>query len=192
MPLTPEDVKALNAIFAPEQHEFNRGFVYITERAVCDRLEAVDPSWNFDLKSIQVRDSDVVVVGTLTIKGVTREGVGMQKIMEKAGEAEKGAATDALKRAARLFGVGRYLLDAPEERQFGAWLARLTPGKAAQLSGAEIAAIKARAEALQIDKATLGHLLKIGTKWSECPFSQDAAIALLEAHATALKNGVAS
>lgn len=70
--------------------------------------------------------------------------------------------------------------------------AETTPGKAAQLSGAEIAAIKARADELGIDKATLGHLLKIGKNWNECPFSQDAAITLLEAHATALKNGVAS
>jgi hypothetical protein len=128
MALLPEDVRALNAIFAPDQHEFNRGFVYITERAICDRLETVDPSWTFILQSIQVRDTDAVVAGSLTVKGVTRQGVGMQKIMEKAGEAEKGAATDALKRAARLFGVGRYLLDAPEERQFAGWLAKLAKG----------------------------------------------------------------
>jgi hypothetical protein len=128
MALLPEDVRALNAIFAANQHEFNQGFVYITERAICDRLETVDPSWTFILQSIQVRDTDAVVAGSLTVKGVTRQGVGMQKIMAKAGEAEKGAATDALKRAARLFGVGRYLLDAPEERQFAGWLAKLAKG----------------------------------------------------------------
>jgi hypothetical protein len=131
MPLTIEDARALNALFNAPDHEFVRGFVYIAERAICDRLDAVDPSWCFDLKSVQVRDNDVVVVGTLTVRGCVREGVGMAKIVEKGAEAEKSAATDALKRAARLFGVGRYLLDAPEEKQFAGWLARLANGNAA-------------------------------------------------------------
>jgi hypothetical protein len=128
--LSTEDCKALNALFPLVDHEFTRGFVYIQERAICDRLDAVDPSWCFDLKSVQVRDNDVIVVGTLTLRQTVREGVGMAKIVEKGAEAEKSAATDALKRAARLFGVGRYLLSAPEEKQFAGWLAKLTRGDA--------------------------------------------------------------
>jgi hypothetical protein len=124
MALQQEDVTVLTGLFPLEQHEFNpRGFVYVSEQAICARLEAVDPSWHWDIKSVQVRDNVAVVVGTLTIKGVTREGVGMDKIQENAGEAEKSAATDALKRAARLFGVGRYLLDNPKEGDFKKWLA---------------------------------------------------------------------
>ena len=128
MALSSDDCKALNALFPLADHEFTRGFVYIKERAICDRLDAVDPSWCFDLKSVQVRDNDVIVVGTLTLRQTVREGVGMAKIVEKGAEAEKSAATDALKRAARLFGVGRYLLSAPEERQFAGWLAKLAKG----------------------------------------------------------------
>ena len=128
MALSSDDCKALNALFPQSDHEFTRGFVYIQERAICDRLDAVDPSWCFDIKSVQVRDSDVVVVATLSLLGCVREGVGMAKIVEKGAEAEKSAATDALKRAARLFGVGRYLLSAPEERQFAGWLAKLAKG----------------------------------------------------------------
>jgi hypothetical protein len=126
MTLTTEQIKELNRPFTPDEHEFLRGFVYVRERAICDRLEQIDPSWTFELKSLQVRDADCVAVGSLTVGGVYREGVGMAKISDKgAGEPEKSAATDALKRAARLFGVGRYLLDAPDERAFPAWLARL-------------------------------------------------------------------
>lgn len=125
MALSSDDCKALNALFPLADHEFTRGFVYIQERAICDRLDAVDPSWCFDIKSVQVRDSDVVVVATLSLLGCVREGVGMAKIVEKGAEAEKSAATDALKRAARLFGVGRYLLGAPDEKQFAGWLAKL-------------------------------------------------------------------
>jgi hypothetical protein len=128
MALLPEDVKKLTAPFAFEDHEFNRGFVYISEQAVCARIETVDPSWYWDLKSVQIRDNAAVVVGTLTIAGVTREGVGMDKVLENAGEAEKSAATDALKRAARLFGVGRYILDHPKETDFKAWLAKMAKG----------------------------------------------------------------
>lgn len=124
MALTPENVKTLNALFPKKDHEFNQGRVYIRERAVCDRIELVDPSWCFDVKSVQVRDNEVVVVATMTLCGCVREGVGMAKIIEKGAEAEKSAATDALKRCARLFGIGRYLLDAPDERQFNAWLAK--------------------------------------------------------------------
>lgn len=123
MALTPEDTQILNGLFPFEQHEFNRGFVYISEQAVCTRLEQIDPSWHWDIKSVQIRDNAAVVVGTLTVKGVTREGVGMDKVLENAGEAEKSAATDALKRAARLFGIGRYLLDNPKEGDFKKWLA---------------------------------------------------------------------
>lgn len=124
MALTTEDAQILNGLFPFDQHEFNpRGFVYISEQAICARLDQVDPSWHWDIKSVQVRDNVAVCVGTLTVKGVTREGVGMDKILENAGEAEKSAATDALKRAARLFGIGRYLLDNPKEGEFKKWLA---------------------------------------------------------------------
>jgi hypothetical protein len=125
--LTAEDLTVLRRPFAKEDHEFIKGFVYITEKAICERIEEVDPAWQFEIYEIKRSEvGEAVVSSALTIKGSTRYGVGMQKHNDKAGEAEKGAATDALKRAARLFGVGRYLLEAPNEQAFDRWLKSLS------------------------------------------------------------------
>lgn len=121
--LTPEHLKTLQRPFSRADHEFIRGYVYLTEDAITNRIEEVDPSWQFELQRIDHSGEQCVVCARMTILDVAREGVGMQKVNEKAGEAEKGAATDALKRCARLFGVGRYLLNAPEQGQFDKWLA---------------------------------------------------------------------
>lgn len=112
--LTAQDTETLRRRFKPQEHEFLQEFVYITESAIANRIEEVDPSWTFEILASYTRDNQAVVNARLTIKGVSRDGVGMQVIMEKGkSEPEKGAATDALKRAARLFGIGRYLLDTP-------------------------------------------------------------------------------
>lgn len=125
--LTKDDVATLTRHFRPEEHEFLRGFTYISEQAVTARLDEVDPAWTLTILDTHQRNEQIVVTARLTIKGVSRDGVGMQKIERKettdektgeikpfeSGEPEKGAATDALKRAARLFGIGRYLLDLP-------------------------------------------------------------------------------
>lgn len=126
MALTAEDVRVLNSAFPRAAHEFMQGLVYLTEQAVTERIDTVDPAWSFEILRIEHVFDQAIVHVRLTIKGVSREGVGMQKVVEKAGEPAKGAATDALKRAARLFGVGRYLLDNPpkEGRAFDDWLAQ--------------------------------------------------------------------
>lgn len=124
MSLSLEQLNTLKRPFARADHEFIRNFVYLTEEAITTRIEEVDPSWEFSVLNMSQVGSQAVVLARLTICGVFRDGVGMQQVLEKAGEAEKGAATDALKRCARLFGVGRYLLDAPKEDQFNAWLAQ--------------------------------------------------------------------
>lgn len=87
--------------------------VYLQHTDVADRLDSVDPSWSFDLKSI----SKVEVMGfkgelkpifqcdgSLVVKGVKRANVGE-------GDDPKSAASDCFKRCAMLFGVGRYLYD---------------------------------------------------------------------------------
>lgn len=113
MALTAQDLQTLKRAFRPNEHEFKQKYVYVAEGAVSDRIEEVDPSWTFEILASYTRDNQAVVNARLTIKGVSRDGVGMQDIKETAGEPEKGAATDALKRCARLFGIGRYLLDVP-------------------------------------------------------------------------------
>ena len=152
MALTQDQVKALTAPFRYEDHEFTRGFAYLTEQAVTRRLSQVDPSWEFTITETVRDTTNATVCARLTVCGVTRDGVGMQGIEyvsftdkatgekkvstdalgnpRESGEARKGAATDALKRAARLFGIGLYILDAPKLRMASqdAWETKLDAG----------------------------------------------------------------
>lgn len=125
MPLTQDDIKKLRRPFAPEDHEFYNGYAYVAELAVCMRLEEVDPSYEFRLSSnpeprtFVAEFVQVWQKATMTVNGVTRENTGMSKVEStkkgdrEAGEPEKSSATDSLRRCARLFGVGQYLLNCP-------------------------------------------------------------------------------
>lgn len=123
--LTQEQSEQLKQPFAVSDHEWLQGNAYITENAITNRLDEVDPSWEFNRLEIYPRDNQIIATYRLTVSGVSRDGVGMAVIQlskDKAGnptgrevnEAEKSAATDALKRAARLFGIGRYILSFPK------------------------------------------------------------------------------
>lgn len=167
MALTHDDLNALKATFAANEHEFLNGMAYIQEQPITDRIESIDPAWQFEIRAINVRDNageggkDVFTVSVhaaLTIKGVTRENVGMGTVQKsnpiketvwnnetrrkeetgntytnEANEGEKSATTDALKRCARLFGIGRYLLTLPDTvKDVGSmakWLASQQPIK---------------------------------------------------------------
>lgn len=130
--LTAEDLKVLSAPFESSSHYFLNGLPYIREDAICDRIEQVDPAWGLELISCVTRDDTVTAIVRLTVKGVTRDGVGMDSVLRskssgnEVNEAEKSAVTDALKRAARLFSVGRYLLSIPKsiknEQQLATYL----------------------------------------------------------------------
>lgn len=90
---------------------------YIDARAVQDRLDAICPDgWSYELSVVEGAATPTVK-GRLTVLGVTREEIG------EAGEGEfgtlKAAASDALKRCAVQFGIGRYLYDLP--RQWVDW-----------------------------------------------------------------------
>lgn len=119
--LTLDDLKILQAAFKPNEHDFLKGNAYITEGAITRRIEQVDPSWKLEQINLFNRANSKQVICTvrLTINDTWRDGVGMAVITmtkqgdNEANEAEKAAATDAFKRAARLFGIGRYLLDLP-------------------------------------------------------------------------------
>lgn len=118
--LTAEDIKTLKRPFPAKYTEFLNGLAYIGEALVTSRIEEIDPAWQFEIVSVQRSDGIVTALGRLQIKNVTRDNVGMAKVVPtksgtgEANEAEKSAATDALKRCARLFGVGRYLLTLPD------------------------------------------------------------------------------
>lgn len=136
MSLTTEQSNQLKDFFPVQAHEFLNGNTYISEEAITNRLDEVDPSWTMELVSEYTRDKQCIAVMRLTVCGVSRDGVGMQptKIMKKDGtemdgtEPEKSAATDALKRAARLFGIGRYILEmgrsVSDQRTLTDWLAK--------------------------------------------------------------------
>jgi len=119
--LTIDDIKVLEEQFPVNDHKFNpRGFCYIKEASITRRLDQVDPSWEFVIVNITHRANIVTVTARLTVKGVTRENTGSQAIAyikdsdTESGEPEKSATTDALRRCARLFGIGRYILSFPK------------------------------------------------------------------------------
>ena len=85
---------------------------HIDARAVQERLDAICPDgWTFEMEVVSGA-ARPTVKGRLSILGVTREDIG------EASEGElgtyKAAASDALKRCAVQFGVGRYLYDLPK------------------------------------------------------------------------------
>lgn len=141
--LSNNDMKILKRPFAAHHHEFLKGKAYITEMAITERIEQVDPSWSLEQIALYNREGagmQIICTMRLTIKGVSRDGVGMSSVVvtkpkegrtevSEANEAEKSAATDAMKRAARLFGIGRYLLNLPEfvtdERSMARYLSTL-------------------------------------------------------------------
>lgn len=135
--LTKEDLQILRSRFAAQEHEFHRGNAYLTESAIATRIEEVDPSWTLEIVSKDKRDDIYTIIVRLTIGGVFRDGVGMASALfdkntgtTEVNEPEKSAATDAFKRAARLFGIGRYILDFPDDiKDMGALKRYLGEGK---------------------------------------------------------------
>src|SRR5207248_1048086 len=106
--------EALGAPFAPDEIEFlprgyyngkARALAYIDARDVMRRLDAVvgPGNWTFDFDLLA--PDGKMVKGRLTVFGVTKCDAGQA---EDEGEPLKSAVSDALKRAAVHFGIGRY------------------------------------------------------------------------------------
>jgi hypothetical protein len=82
---------------------------YLATDTVIRRLNQTAQSWSFEIQSLEFRDNLCIVVGRLTIPGLgTRSGIGVQQLMQGGGSEDlvKGASSDALKKAATLYGVG--------------------------------------------------------------------------------------
>lgn len=118
--ITKEQSDALKDYFPVQSHEFLQGNTYLSEEAITNRLDDVDPSWEFHrLGDFAYRDNSIIATFRLTVSGVSRDGIGMWDLTLKkkdgttmsAVDPEKSVSTDALKRAARLFGIGRYILE---------------------------------------------------------------------------------
>lgn len=108
-PFNPDDVD-----FRPQGNPNNNGkaqaVCYIDARAVADRLDdVVGPgAWSFTYEPLVIDKGQIQIAkGRLTIHGVTKEDVGEASNFD----ASKGCVSDALKRAAVLWGIGRYLYD---------------------------------------------------------------------------------
>lgn len=85
---------------------------YVDARCVMERLDTVvgPGGWSFALEPLVVDAGELRVArGRLTIYGVSRDDIGTASNWE----ASKGCASDALKRAAVMFGVARYLYALP-------------------------------------------------------------------------------
>lgn len=119
MEFTREVLGALGAPFPDDEVEFlprgnfegkARALAYIDARSVMRRLDAVvgASNWSFDFELLS--PDGKMVKGKLTVLGVTKCDAG-----EGASEDEvlKSAVSDALKRCAVHFGIGRYLYYLP-------------------------------------------------------------------------------
>lgn len=95
------------------QGQAGRSFRYVEGHTVIHRLnEATGNNWSLEIKeitSVQIgSESRLQARVALTIPGLgTREHIGVQSVNDRGGEdLVKGVVTDALKKAATLFGVG--------------------------------------------------------------------------------------
>ena len=110
-PFTPAQIKH-------RKGNFNRTLAYIEAPAVITRLnDAFDGAWSFDILEHHILQEEVLVLGRLTAEGITKTQFGNSQITRKKESGEiislgddlKSAATDALKKAATLLGVGLHL-----------------------------------------------------------------------------------
>jgi len=106
----------LLAPFPDEMIEVREGkFFYVDARAVQSRLdEVVGPAnWSFDYSVLHAEQGGVGIKGCLTVLGVTKCDAGEHWRASDRDKIEvfKAAVSDALKRAAVHFGVGRYLYE---------------------------------------------------------------------------------
>jgi len=114
----PDDNKPLTAPFRGEQIRTRQGrngqqLAYVEVADVIERLNSALTSWSFEVVSHQVLNDEVVVHARLRAGDVVKEDFGAHEITKSRhdgtkvciGDDLKSAASDALKRCARLLGV---------------------------------------------------------------------------------------
>lgn len=111
MPFLPEQVE-FRVQGRPNEQGQAAVVAYVDARAVAQRLDDVvgAGAWSFDWEALAIGETGVTIVkGRLTVHGVTKCDVG------DAGDTEptKSSVSDALKRTAVMWGIGRYLYDLP-------------------------------------------------------------------------------
>lgn len=110
----------LETPFRPDQIKHRKGnfgstLAYVEAHAVIQRLnDALDSAWSFEVISHDILKDEVLVLGRLTVGSVFKTQFGTSTITRNKttgefislGDDLKAAATDALKKAATLLGVG--------------------------------------------------------------------------------------
>lgn len=86
---------------------------YVEWHVVADILDSVAPEWSHAVRNITQIGGLVAVTASITIEGVTREGIGTGEAIDEKGI--KKAEHDALKRAAVKFGIARELYRKDDE-----------------------------------------------------------------------------
>ena len=86
---------------------------YVEWHTVADLLDRICPDWSHQVNSIKQIGDLVAVTASITIQGVTRQGIGTGSAYDEVGI--KKAEHDALKRAAVKFGIARELYRKEEE-----------------------------------------------------------------------------
>ena len=125
--ISREEVQQLRAKFSFEAHSIRQGhsnkaktkcqwFVYLDKMAIIDRLDEVFPGeWEYKMTEPQLREKHYSAIGSLTIRGITREFNGTQTADSfTPGDDEKGCGTDVFRRAASMWGIGAYLYSGPK------------------------------------------------------------------------------
>ena len=101
---------------------FGKTLSYVEGAEYIRRLNvAFEGEWSFEVIEHHVYDAEVVVVGKLTAAGITKTAFGGSSVTTNTQTGEiisiaddlKAAATDALKKAASLLGVGLHLYSEP-------------------------------------------------------------------------------
>ncbi len=109
--------------FGPDQIKqragnFGQTLDYIEGHAVIQRLnDAFEGFWSFSVKSHEILETEVVVLGELMAEGIVKMQFGSSSITRAKNSGEiisladdlKSAATDSMKKCATMFGVGLHL-----------------------------------------------------------------------------------
>lgn len=127
-PITSDMIEHLKKPFQPRDHGFKprnqqdrangTGYLYLHRHAIEDRLDAVEPGWSYEISDPIYRDDRVTFKATITIRGKSRSDYGSAQIVtnksgDEVNQLEKAGATDAFRRAAAKWGIGRYIKSAP-------------------------------------------------------------------------------
>jgi hypothetical protein len=131
---------------------------YIDWHTAADILDQVCPDWSHEVRDLTVIGDLVAVTAAITIKGITRCGVGVDSALDERGI--KSAEHDALKRAAVKFGLARSLYGRRAARKRGpAQQQKRLQAESDFVTDKQLSAIYAIAKAKSLDAQLECHAL---------------------------------